>query len=119
MNYFPLFFDLRGQRVLVVGAGAVALRKVQLLERAQAAITVVAPQVAPELAPKAARLTTARMERRRVMRGSDRRLYGPGLPSFPEFRKLSKLPASNPSKAMVSASAPRSFIYSVAHLSTL
>ncbi len=50
MNYFPLFFDLRDQRVLVVGAGAVALRKVQLLERAHAAIVVVAPQVAPELA---------------------------------------------------------------------
>ncbi len=54
MNYFPLFFDLRGQKVLVVGAGAVALRKVQQLERAEAAITVVAPQVAPELAQRAA-----------------------------------------------------------------
>ncbi|HEX4152172.1 MAG TPA: siroheme synthase CysG [Steroidobacteraceae bacterium] len=49
MNYFPLFFDLNGQRVLVVGAGAVALRKVQLLLRAHAAVIVVAPQVAPEL----------------------------------------------------------------------
>jgi uroporphyrin-III C-methyltransferase/precorrin-2 dehydrogenase/sirohydrochlorin ferrochelatase len=54
VNYFPLFFDLRGQKVLVVGAGAVALRKVQLLERAEAAITVVAPQAAPELAQRAA-----------------------------------------------------------------
>jgi uroporphyrin-III C-methyltransferase / precorrin-2 dehydrogenase / sirohydrochlorin ferrochelatase len=54
VNYFPLFFDLRGQKVLVVGAGAVALRKVQLLERAQAAIIVVAPQAAPELAQRAA-----------------------------------------------------------------
>ena len=54
MNYFPLFFDLRGQKVLVVGAGAVALRKVQLLERAQATIIVVAPQAAPALAQRAA-----------------------------------------------------------------
>jgi uroporphyrin-III C-methyltransferase / precorrin-2 dehydrogenase / sirohydrochlorin ferrochelatase len=54
VNYFPLFFDLRGQKVLVVGAGAVALRKVQLIERAQAAIIVVAPQAAPELAQRAA-----------------------------------------------------------------
>ena len=54
VNYLPLFFDLRGQKVLVVGAGAVALRKVQLLERAQAAITVVASQAAPELAERAA-----------------------------------------------------------------
>ena len=54
MNYFPLFFDLRGQKVLVVGAGAVALRKVQQLERARAAIIVVAPQAAPALAQRAA-----------------------------------------------------------------
>jgi uroporphyrin-III C-methyltransferase/precorrin-2 dehydrogenase/sirohydrochlorin ferrochelatase len=54
VNYLPLFFDLRGLRVLVVGAGAVALRKVQLLERAHAAIIVVAPQVAPELEKLAA-----------------------------------------------------------------
>ena len=54
VNYFPLFFDLRAQRVLVVGAGAVALRKVQLLQRAHAAIIVVAPQIAPELARLAA-----------------------------------------------------------------
>ena len=54
MKYFPLFFDLTGQRVLVVGAGSVALRKVQSLARAHAAITVVAPEVAPELARLAA-----------------------------------------------------------------
>ena len=54
MNYFPLFFDLRGQKVLVVGAGAVALRKVQQLERAQAAIIVVAPHATPALAQRAA-----------------------------------------------------------------
>jgi uroporphyrin-III C-methyltransferase/precorrin-2 dehydrogenase/sirohydrochlorin ferrochelatase len=54
VNYFPLFFDLRGQKVLVVGAGAVALRKVQQLERAQAAIIVVAPQATPALAQRAA-----------------------------------------------------------------
>jgi uroporphyrin-III C-methyltransferase/precorrin-2 dehydrogenase/sirohydrochlorin ferrochelatase len=54
VDYFPLFFNLQGQRVLVVGAGSVALRKVQLLERAHAAITVVAPEVAPELSQLAA-----------------------------------------------------------------
>jgi uroporphyrin-III C-methyltransferase/precorrin-2 dehydrogenase/sirohydrochlorin ferrochelatase len=54
MNYFPLFFDLKGQPVLVVGAGSVASRKVQLLARAQAAITVVAPLVDAELARLAA-----------------------------------------------------------------
>jgi len=54
MQYFPAFFDLRGQRVLVVGGGAVAQRKVALLERCGALITVVAPQVAPELRAAAA-----------------------------------------------------------------
>ena len=49
MNYFPVFFDLSGQRVLIVGGGEVALRKVSLLERTGASIVLVAPQIAPEL----------------------------------------------------------------------
>ena len=54
MNYLPVFFDLKGQKVLVVGGGAVALRKVSLLERTGALITLVAPQIAPELIERAA-----------------------------------------------------------------
>jgi uroporphyrin-III C-methyltransferase / precorrin-2 dehydrogenase / sirohydrochlorin ferrochelatase len=54
LNYFPVFFDLNGQKVLVVGGGEVALRKVCLLERAGALITLVAPQIAPELEDRAA-----------------------------------------------------------------
>jgi uroporphyrin-III C-methyltransferase/precorrin-2 dehydrogenase/sirohydrochlorin ferrochelatase len=53
VNYFPAFFDLRGLRVLVVGAGEVALRKVSLLERTGALITLVAPDVVTELAARA------------------------------------------------------------------
>ncbi len=49
MNYFPVFFDLTAQKVLVVGAGEVALRKVELLTRSGAAVTVVAPDIHPEL----------------------------------------------------------------------
>ena len=49
MDYLPLFFDLRQMPVLVVGGGAVALRKVRLLVRAGAAVTVVAPRIVPEL----------------------------------------------------------------------
>jgi len=52
--YFPVFFDLKGQPVLVVGGGEVALRKVSLLERTGALITLVAPEVAPELEARAA-----------------------------------------------------------------
>src|SRR5579863_6841635 len=64
VNYFPVFFDLAGQRVLVVGGGEVALRKVSLLERTGASISVVAPQVAPELMERAAagKLTVALRE---------------------------------------------------------
>lgn len=54
LKYFPLFFDLNGQKVLVVGGGEVALRKVALLERAGASIALVAPDVVPELARRAA-----------------------------------------------------------------
>lgn len=54
MNYFPVFFDLQAQRVLIVGGGQLALRKLALLERTGAAITIVAPQVLPELAERAA-----------------------------------------------------------------
>ncbi|MHB8475262.1 MAG: siroheme synthase CysG [Steroidobacteraceae bacterium] len=54
MNYFPVFFDLSGQKVLIVGGGEVALRKISLLERTGASITVVAPEIAPELLSRAA-----------------------------------------------------------------
>lgn len=42
MRYFPLFLDLRGQDVLVVGGGAVAERKIRLLLQAGASVQVVA-----------------------------------------------------------------------------
>src|SRR5512135_1856820 len=45
MRYFPLFADLEGRRVLVVGGGAVAERKVRLLLEAGAQVLVVAPEV--------------------------------------------------------------------------
>jgi uroporphyrin-III C-methyltransferase/precorrin-2 dehydrogenase/sirohydrochlorin ferrochelatase len=53
MKYFPAFFDLTAQRVLVVGAGEVALRKVDLLMRSGAHVSVVAPEVHPELERRA------------------------------------------------------------------
>jgi uroporphyrin-III C-methyltransferase/precorrin-2 dehydrogenase/sirohydrochlorin ferrochelatase len=64
LKYFPLFFDLNGQKVLIVGGGEVALRKVSLLERAGASIMLVAPRIVPELAQRAAdgALTLARRE---------------------------------------------------------
>ncbi|MDF2179015.1 siroheme synthase CysG [Aliiglaciecola sp. CAU 1673] len=45
MQYFPLFVDTQDLRCLVVGAGEVAARKIELLLRTQAKVTVVAPWV--------------------------------------------------------------------------
>ncbi|MGP5061319.1 siroheme synthase CysG [Psychrobacter celer] len=49
MNTFPLFFKLENRKVLIVGGGDVALRKADLLSRAGAAITIVAPSICDEL----------------------------------------------------------------------
>lgn len=46
--YYPVFLDLRGKPVLVVGAGNVALRKVRGLLEAGAQVTVVSPAHLPE-----------------------------------------------------------------------
>ena len=45
---YPLYLDLRGKAVLVVGAGRVAARKVEALLAAGARVTVVAPEVSEE-----------------------------------------------------------------------
>jgi len=50
MDYLPVFLDLRERLTLVVGGGAVALRKVELLLSAGARVRVVAPALHPELA---------------------------------------------------------------------
>ena len=55
MRYFPLFLDLTGKPVLLVGGGAVAARKFGLLAEAHAVITVVAPSLGAELAGALAR----------------------------------------------------------------
>src|SRR6267154_919661 len=54
MNYFPVFFDLTAQKVLVVGGGEVAVRKLALLERTGAKLLVVSPEFLPEVSERAA-----------------------------------------------------------------
>lgn len=49
MQYFPLFVDTVGLRVLIVGAGDVASRKLTLLSRTRAQIDVIAPEVCTEV----------------------------------------------------------------------
>jgi len=60
MSLFPMFVDLRGRAVLVVGAGEVATRKVQALLLAGARVRVYAHQWSPALL---ALLAQGRVER--------------------------------------------------------
>lgn len=46
---FPLFLKLAGRRVVVIGGGNVAVAKVDALLRASALVTVVSPDIRPEL----------------------------------------------------------------------
>ena len=49
-RYYPLMVDLRDRRVLVVGGGTVAQRKVEGLLDAGACVTIVSPTLTAELA---------------------------------------------------------------------
>ena len=54
MMRYPLLVDLASRRVLVVGGGPVASRKIEGLHAVGADITVIAPQVVPAIAEAAA-----------------------------------------------------------------
>ncbi|HXY95826.1 MAG TPA: siroheme synthase CysG [Steroidobacteraceae bacterium] len=55
MDYLPVFLRLAGEAAVVVGGGQVAARKVDWLLKTGARVTVVAPELAPGLALRAAR----------------------------------------------------------------
>ena len=50
MRYFPLFYDLLNARVVVVGGGEEALRKVRLLLKTPAQLDIIADEIHTELA---------------------------------------------------------------------
>ena len=54
MHYLPLFLDVRNRLCVVIGGGAVAVRKVRLLRRAEARVRVVAPELDATLVRMAA-----------------------------------------------------------------
>jgi uroporphyrin-III C-methyltransferase / precorrin-2 dehydrogenase / sirohydrochlorin ferrochelatase len=50
MRYFPVFLDLAGRRVVIVGGGTEALNKARLLAKTPAKIAVIAPGIDANLA---------------------------------------------------------------------
>ena len=47
-KYLPFFVNITGKKVLVAGAGTIALRRVSALLRFGAEVTVAAPEMRPE-----------------------------------------------------------------------
>ena len=52
MDFLPIFINIRDRNCLVVGAGKVAARKIDLLLNAGACVIVVAPELDMELLEK-------------------------------------------------------------------
>ncbi len=60
--YFPMYVDMSDKKVLVVGAGTIAKRRIRMLLDFAGEVTVLAPEINPELAEleKAGKLTVLR-----------------------------------------------------------
>ena len=52
MDYLPVFLQLRSAHAVIVGGGSVAARKADLLLRAGARVTVIAPELRPDLSSR-------------------------------------------------------------------
>ena len=87
MRYYPAFLNLTGRPVLLVGGGEPAARKLRLLLKARARVTVVAPHWTPEIADGAAsRRITLRQARFRPadLEGQALVVGATGLPAVDE-----------------------------------
>ena len=62
MQYYPIFLDIKGRPVLVIGGGNIALEKIQNLLKAGAAITVISPEISPSIRRFNRRLTLIERE---------------------------------------------------------
>lgn len=63
MSMLPLFIEMQGKRVLIIGGGRVALRKARVFSDAGAILTIIAPDIADEFAS----MQSARLIRRKAM----------------------------------------------------
>jgi precorrin-2 dehydrogenase/sirohydrochlorin ferrochelatase len=48
-EYYPLFLDVAGRKVVIIGGGAVSARKAETMLRHGATVTIVAPEIASEI----------------------------------------------------------------------
>lgn len=80
MRYFPIFMDLDNRRIVMVGGGEEATRKIRLLLKTSAIIEVVAAELHPELAGnprviwKAKTFTPALLEGAALVYSADKEL---------------------------------------------
>ncbi|MDD3368315.1 MAG: bifunctional precorrin-2 dehydrogenase/sirohydrochlorin ferrochelatase [Lachnospiraceae bacterium] len=49
MSYFPMLIELQDKSCVIIGGGSVARRKVEVLSQFGAKLTVVAPEIAPDI----------------------------------------------------------------------
>ena len=63
-SHFPLYVDITGKHILVVGAGNIALRRIQTLLKFHTDITVTAPEIHPEISALADHISVIQREYR-------------------------------------------------------
>src|SRR5258708_37173208 len=49
MRYYPVYLNLKGRRVVLIGAGPVALQKIPALLESEADVKIVAPEALDEI----------------------------------------------------------------------
>jgi precorrin-2 dehydrogenase/sirohydrochlorin ferrochelatase len=73
MALFPMFVDLQGQDVVVIGAGEVALRKIEQLVKFSPKLTVIAPSIHEEIRVLSQAHTITLLEREYVIEDCENR----------------------------------------------
>ncbi|MDP1785531.1 MAG: bifunctional precorrin-2 dehydrogenase/sirohydrochlorin ferrochelatase [Sulfuricurvum sp.] len=73
MALFPMFVDLRDQNILVIGAGEVALRKIEQLVKFSPKLTVIAPLIQEEIRMLCDSYTIVLIEREYVIEDCENR----------------------------------------------